>query len=178
MKTLVLTASIALAALACHASTVEYRVFAIAGEIPASAEIIRLYENHLISPAISGSAKVRSDGRFSDRHTEAYSYPTAFTKSGEPEKTATTELGYKFTGKVKTTNGVRVISFTLTDIQKLMEKIYLHDSGKGMPTPVLARLSFETEATTMPGDTSWLVFGGLVANDGKHTFLALRLLAR
>jgi len=178
MKTLALAALIGFAALTCHASTVEYRVFVLAGEMPASAEIIRLYENHLITPEISGSAKVRSDGTFSDDHTKAYSYPTAFTKSGAPEKTATTELGHKFTGKVKTTNNVRVISFTLTDIQKVMEKIYLHDSGKGMPTPVLAHSSFETEVTTMPDDNGWVVLGGLVTNDEKHTFLALRIRAR
>lgn len=167
--------SLGLATLACNASTLEYRVFTLTGEMPAAEEIVRLEQNNRLSPVISGSAPVADDGTFSDDRTTPFIFATKFTKTGEPEKTAMIGLGHKISGLLERTQGNIVVSLSFSNALKTMEQIHLLKNGRGIATPVFDTASIETAATTFPDDGRWMVLGGTSPADTHHAILLFRL---
>ena len=175
MKTLVASAIISLVAIfSAMADTLEYCIFNVQGDQPASAEIIRLYKADLLSPFIKGSAQIESLGGFTDEKMQRFQYVTKSDSYGNVSEKKEQKLGHYITGTAEKISGSYGVELSLEVIQKLSDKFYLHQNGKATPQPILQSYAIKTHVTLYP-DSEWIVIGGGSSPPQASVMIALRI---
>lgn len=182
MKTFLATTLIFIfAVIGSDAAVVEYRVYRLSGDQILPDEIIRLIEENLLIPAISGLAPIAPDGAFIDDHTSAISYPAAFSAEGVPTELTTSEIGYIFSGTLTKGDDLHELKFVFSDRHYLENVIYLNKNGKAVALPITQSLNINSSAAMYINQ--WIILGGPAdpsrkVDSGARPYLAIRVVEK